>query len=69
MGLGGRKSASQEFRKMAADILRRSRRKDRSPQERDADRKLAQTYRALAAKHAWLAGEKQRTTPRRKPSR
>ena len=61
MALSGRMSASQEFRKMAADLLRRSRQKNRSPQERDAERKLAETYRMLAAKHTWLAGEKQRT--------
>jgi hypothetical protein len=54
-------SASQEFRKMAADLLRRSRQTNRSPQARDDDRKLAEIYRELAAKHAWLAGETQRT--------
>jgi hypothetical protein len=69
MALGKRTSASQEFRKMAADLLRRSRQKNRSPEELVADRKLAWVYRQLAAKHAELAGEKQRATPSRKPSR
>jgi hypothetical protein len=68
MTVGGRRSASQEFRKMAADLLRRSRQKNRSLQERDADRKLAQIYRQLAAKHSWLAGNHQRTKRGRKPS-
>lgn len=58
-------SASQEFRKMAADLLRLSRRKDRSHQQRHADHQMAQFYKALAAKHAWLAGEPDR---RNKPT-
>jgi hypothetical protein len=64
-----RMSPSQQFRKMAADLLRRSRRKDAPPQKRAADRQLAEVYRQLAAGHAWLAGEKPRTKPRRRPSR
>jgi hypothetical protein len=67
--LVGLMSASQEFRKMAADLLRRSRQKNRSPEARDADRKLAEIYRKLAAKHAWLAGQTQRSKPKRKEAR
>ena len=58
-----RMSPSQQFRKMAADLLRQSRRKNRPPHEREADRQLAEVYRRLAAGHARLAGEKQRTKP------
>jgi hypothetical protein len=61
-----RMSRSQQFRKMAADLLRQSRRKDSPPHEREADRQLAEAYRRLAAAHARLAGEKQRAEPRRK---
>jgi hypothetical protein len=57
-------SASQEFRKMAADLLRLSRRKERSQQQRDADYQMAQSYKALAAKHAWLSGEPNRRNKR-----
>jgi hypothetical protein len=49
---------------MAADLVRRSRLKNRSPQEREADRQLAEVYQRLADGHAKLAGEKQR--PKRK---
>jgi hypothetical protein len=56
---------AKEFRKMAADMLRRSRRPGRSPQERQRDRALAETYKALAAGHEMMAGQRPRTRPRR----
>ena len=54
---------SKEFRKLAADHLRQSRKKPKGP-VKEREKALGVGYKLLAEREEWLAGEKLRSKKR-----